>query len=113
MSELQLPDAQTLTAGLTAALSGAGPAAEPVTVLGREPNSYASSFASEIVTCRRGAEELRLFCKYSAGGHGTTGYGLWGCVAYEAEVYLSGHSGAGSQRIYGIHTYAATGETML
>jgi hypothetical protein len=96
-------------------LGGEGPAADPVTVLGRAPNSYASSYASEIVTCRRGAQELRLYCKYSSGGHGHTGYGLWGGVGYEAEVYrqVLSPAGAGTPRFYGTHTDAATGETWL
>jgi hypothetical protein len=110
-----LPDTPALAAGLAAILGGEGPAADPVTVLRREPNSYASSYASEVVTCRRGAEELRLYCKYSSGGHGDTGYGLWGGVGYEAEVYrrVLSAAGAGTPRFYGSHTDVATGETWL
>ena len=62
-----------------------------------------------------GAEELRLYCKYSAGGHGDTGYGLWGGVGYEAEVYrqVLSLAGAVAPQFYGTLTDAATGETWL
>ncbi len=109
------PALSALTAGLASVLKADGARNGPVAVLGREPNPYASSYASEIVTCRCGAEELRLYCKYSAGGHGDTGYGLWGGVGYEAEVYrqVLSPAGAVTPRFYGTHTDAATGETWL
>jgi len=109
------PPLSALTAGLASVLKADGARNGPVAVLGREPNPYASSYASEIVTCRCGAEELRLYCKYSAGGHGDTGYGLWGGVGYEAEVYrqVLSPAGAVTPRFYGTHTDAATGETWL
>ncbi len=109
------PTLSALTAGLALVLKADSARNGPVAVLGREPNPYASSYASEIVTCRCGAEELRLYCKYSAGGHGDTGYGLWGGVGYEAEVYrqVLSPAGAVTPRFYGTHTDAATGETWL
>jgi hypothetical protein len=104
-----------LTAGLASVLKTNGAGDGPAAVLAREPSPYASSYASEIVTCRCGADELRLYCKYSAGGHGHTGYGLWGGVGYEAEVYrhVLSPAGAVTPRFYGSHTDAATGETWL
>ncbi|HLJ93167.1 MAG TPA: phosphotransferase [Gemmataceae bacterium] len=101
------PDLRTLSAGLTSVLSGNG----PVTVLDRAPNHYLSSYASEIVTCRCGTEELRLFCKYSDGGHGASGHGHWGGLDYEAEVYRQVLSPAAvaTPRFYGTYTDAKTG----
>ncbi len=101
------PDLRTLSAGLTAVFGGNG----PVTVLDRAPNHYASSYASEIVTCRCGAEELRLFCKYSDGGHGKRGHGHWGGLGYEAEVYRQVLSStvAATPHFYGSYTDTETG----
>src|SRR5579859_2493640 len=109
------PTLSALTAGLASVLKAHGARSGPVTVLVREPNPYASSYTSEIVTCRCGADELRLYCKYSAGGHGDTGYGLWGGVGYEAEVYrqVLSPAGADTPRFHGSHTDAATGVTWL
>jgi hypothetical protein len=116
MSELPLlPDAQTLTAGLTAALGGEGLAGDPVTVLGREPNPYASTFASEIVTCRwPDGTERRLFCKYGAGADRGV-HGHKGGVPYEARVYrfLLGPLQAGVPALYGAYTEGGTGRTWL
>jgi thiamine kinase-like enzyme len=76
-----LPDDQTLAAGLGAILGGG------VRVLSRELNPYASTFPSEVVTCRwPDCSERRLFCKYGAGPHGDV-YGHKGGVSYEAAVY--------------------------
>ncbi|HLJ69002.1 MAG TPA: phosphotransferase [Chloroflexota bacterium] len=55
--------------------------------MSREPNVYESSFPSEIVTCRLGTKgNVRLLCKYEAGRH-YAGYGHWGSLHYEADVY--------------------------
>ena len=49
------PDLETLTAGLTSALAGA--AGGRLTVVDRQPNPHASTFPSEVVTCRLGDGE--------------------------------------------------------
>src|SRR5262249_33374796 len=116
MSEAPLlPDAPTLSFGLTAALGRVGLAGLAVTVLGREPNPYASTFASEIVTCRLpDGSERRLFCKYGAtadsGAHGHKGG-----VPYEAGVYrqLLVPMQAGVPALYGVYTEGGTGKTWL
>ena len=78
------PDDQSLAAGLTSALASTGSA--PVTVIRRLPNPLASTFASEVVTCRLGDRDpLTLLCKY--GGRDHPAYGHRGGVGYEAEVY--------------------------
>jgi hypothetical protein len=116
MSELQvLPDPQTLTAGLTLALRSEGRPAEPVTVLGREPNPYASTFPSEIVTCRLpDGSKRRLFCKYGAGADRGV-HGHKGGVPYEAGVYrhLLQPLQARVPALYGAYTEDGTGRTWL
>ena len=80
MPDAAPPTIDQLRAGLTEVLGS------PVEVLGRQANSYASTFASERVTCRRGSEpEIHLFCKHS-GGY-TPSDGHHGGVGYEATVY--------------------------
>ena len=71
----RLPDLQTLSVGLESALRSGGFTNDRLTIVGRQPNIYAASFPSEIVTCRvDGGSELRLFCKYAA-GHTHNSYG--------------------------------------
>jgi hypothetical protein len=110
-----LPDARALAAGLTAALGGEGPAAGPVTVLARAPNPYASTFPSEVVTCRwPNGSERRLFCKYGAGPAGDV-HGHKGGVSYEAAVYrlLLRPLRAEAPMLYGVHAEGAAGRTWL
>jgi hypothetical protein len=98
-----LPDPVTLAARLASLLSGGDSARGAVTVLRREPSPYASTFPSEVVTCRiDGGEVLRLFCKYAAGMNHNA-HGHRGGVAYEAEVYRSvlAPLGAPVPRFYG------------
>lgn len=79
-----LPNEESLATGLTSALMGATSAA--VTVVARAANPHASTFPSEVVTCRlENGDEIRLFCKYGAGGHDAHGHR--GGVGYEVEVY--------------------------
>lgn len=88
IARLPYPDLPALTRCLEAVLprSPAGPG--PITVLRRDENIFASSYASEIVTCRReDGRNLRLLCKYSVPGGDHSGYGHWRGIAYEAAVY--------------------------
>src|SRR4051794_27285741 len=114
-----LPNLQTLTVGLTSVLRSGGFTTDRVTILRRQLNAYATTFPSEIVTCRvDGGSELRLFCKYAGGrgrGHSHSAHGHRGGVAYEAAVY--GHllqpSRASTPTFYGSHIDASTGVTWL
>jgi aminoglycoside phosphotransferase (APT) family kinase protein len=109
------PDLETLAVGLTSVLRSHGSVKNRVTILGRQLNVYASSFPSEIVTCRLDdGSELRLFCKYAA-GHGHNAYGHRGGVAYEAAVYrhLLQPSQVSTPTFYGSHTDISTGTTWL
>jgi hypothetical protein len=81
------PDLPTLTFGLTSALKESGRGTRGLTILTRRPSSRASTFPSEIVTCRTdGGTKLRLFCKY-ASGYMHTGRDPRHGVGYEVEVY--------------------------
>jgi hypothetical protein len=66
-------------------LAGAGSAA--ITIVDRMSNPDASTFPSEMITCRLdNGERLQLFCKYGT-GHGHDAHGHRGGVGYEAEIY--------------------------
>jgi hypothetical protein len=108
----QFPDETSLATGLASALAGAG--FDGVTVLHRLPNPLASTFPSEVVTCRLGdGEELRLLCKY--GGHDHPAHGHRGGVGYEAEVYrrVLAKAGLAVPRFYGSATAGPAGEVWL
>jgi hypothetical protein len=111
----RVPGLDALTAGLTSVLAGEGSADRRLTVLHREPNALASTFPSEIVTCRLDHENmLRLLCKYE-GGHSHSSHGHRGGVPYEAAVYreVLQSSPVAAPRFYGAHTDSTTGETWL
>jgi hypothetical protein len=114
MALSQVPDLQTLTAGLSAVLAGDRLAEDEVVVVARELIGY-GTFPKEIVTCRTGrGSELRLFCKYGAGlDHSCHGHR--GGVAYEAAVYrhVLEPFRATTARCYGVYTEATTGEPWL
>jgi hypothetical protein len=114
MGRSQIPDLQTLTAGLSTVLVGDRLARENVAVLGRERIGY-GTFPKEIVTCRTsGGRELRLFCKYGAGlDHSCHGHR--GGVAYEAAVYrhVLEPSRASTAKSYGLYTAETNGEPWL
>ncbi len=107
-----LPRLEALAEGLGAASGARG---GTVVVLDRMPNEYASSFPSEIVTCRIGdGPELRLVCKY-ADGSGHSAFGHRGNVAYEGEVYrkVLRPVGTSAPRLHGTHHVPGTGEHWL
>lgn len=56
------PSRRALERSLGAALGEPG----GVTLTGREPNRYASTFPSEVVTCVAGSRQIALLCKYDA-----------------------------------------------
>src|SRR6266516_944463 len=83
-----LPDLPTLGIGLSSVFGAVGGAHGSVTVLERQANRYASTFPSEIVSCRLGnGVDVQVVCKYGSGGPGRRAYGHRGGVAYEAAVY--------------------------
>ncbi len=114
-SRFQFPDVQTLTGGLTSVFRANGAAESRVTILARKPEMYASSFASEIVTCRvNDGQPMRVFCKYGS-EQNYEDYEAKRGVSYEALVYrhVLGPLEAGTPRLYGEHTDVSTGQTWL
>src|SRR4051812_31391750 len=111
----RLPDLQTLTSGLTSVLRNHGSTYGQVTIVDRQPNIYATSSPSEVVTCRvDDGSELRLFCKYAAARRHNV-YGHRGGVEYEAEVYrhLLRPSQASTPTFYGAYKDISTSDTWL
>jgi len=107
-----LPDDQSLATGLSSALAGAE--CVPVTVVDRMVNPNASTFPSEVVTCRLGdGTQVRLLCKY--GGHDHPAYGHRGGVGYEAEVYRRVLAAAALPvpRFYGAAAAGPAGNALL
>jgi aminoglycoside phosphotransferase (APT) family kinase protein len=115
-----LPDDRSLLAGLASVFPGDGGTGDGgtgagVAVLDRVPNDYASSFPSEIVTCRLGdGRELRLLCKYEA-GQAHASYGHRGNVAYEADVYrhVVQPLGSSAPAWYGTYVTEPAGDSWL
>jgi hypothetical protein len=111
-----LPDVARLASALAGVLGAGGGRAESVELLERRPNVYGSTFPSELIACRIGGREYRLFCKYSGGvlDHHRR-YGHRGGVGYEAAVYRAVLSQVGlpAARFYGAHVDGATGETWM
>jgi Phosphotransferase enzyme family len=113
----QLPDLQTLTAGLASVFAGHESPARPLTILAREPNVYEKSFPSEIVTCRFQDESVRrLFCKYMFDlREDHLDHGSRGGLVYEAAVYrhVLRPLQVSAPTFYGLHTDAPTGGRWL
>jgi aminoglycoside phosphotransferase (APT) family kinase protein len=110
----QYPELNILTEGLNAILgaNGTGP---KVAVLHRTPSIFASTYPSEIVTCRAGHHgELKLYCKYMTGVGGSS-FGHRGGLAYETEVYSHVLEALPLSRpkFYGAYEDSATGDTWL
>jgi hypothetical protein len=103
-----------LTAGLVETF-GDGAAPGPVTVLDRSPNDPASTFPSEVVSCRLAdGRGLQALCKYEAGrNHNALDHR--GGVAYEDAVYwdVLGPVPVTAPRLYGTQTEGLTGDIWL
>ncbi len=104
--------------GLTSALStifGRDGLPGEVTVLNRKPNDFASTFHTEIVTCRLpDGSERKVLCKHAVGdGHNC--YGHRGGIRYEAEVYRSVLAGIPltTAAFYGDHVDADKNQAWL
>lgn len=112
---LRLPDLHSLTAGVNAVMAGNGSGIPRMTIVDRSPVVFASTYPSEIVTCRSEEfGELKLYCKYFA-GLDYDSYGHRGGVHYEAEVYrgVLGSLPVSVPRFYGAYQDRAVGETWL
>ncbi len=111
-SRAEVPEAEALTVGLREVLGD-----PEVVVVDRERNAYASTFPSEIVTCRMGdGASLRLLCKYHNGGRfRDDGHGHRGGIAYEAEVYreVVAPVAPSAVRCFGTHNDVACDTTWL
>jgi aminoglycoside phosphotransferase (APT) family kinase protein len=81
-----LPCLDALTAGLNTVLVNGAVPGEKLRIRERVPAIWSSTYPSEIVTCRAGQRELRLYCKYMAGLRYQS-YGHRGGLQYETEVY--------------------------
>ncbi len=81
------PDLSRLTSWLASVLHQSGGDYRHFSIIKRIPNIEASTFPSEIVTCRIGSnKKITVFCKYAALKQQDR-YGHKRGVAYEAEVY--------------------------
>lgn len=108
------PSLETLTTGLQSIFSGHSPCRVPITVLSRGPNIYASTFTSEVVTCRFADGIVsKLFCKYGPGYFADRSI-LRG-VPYESYIYrnLLVQLPLTKPKCYGAYEDPATGITSL
>lgn len=107
-----LPDVETLTGALRAALAGNGIAgSESLAVIERRENLETTTAPTEIVRCRlAGGREFTLLCKYAAAPEGHRRG-----VAYESDVYrqVLMPLGASTPRFFGAHIDSVTGDTLL
>jgi phosphotransferase family enzyme len=111
----RFPDLELLSRGLNTVIGGNGSKRGRVTIVHRSPVVYASTYPSEIVTCRIGARvELKLYCKYM-GGVPCDSYGHRGGVPYETEVYrrILQPLGFSVPKFYGSYDDMGTGDTWL
>jgi len=111
----RFPDSERLTAGLKAVFRDNAYGNPRVTVLGRKPNRFESTFPSEIITCRlAGNGILSVFCKYGTSNFDNA-YGHRGGVSYEAAVYKEVlaplHTSAPA--FYGAYMEKRSGQTWL
>ena len=110
-----LPDQQTLTLRLSAALRSKGHGQQPVRVLRRSLPPFMSTFPNEIVTCQlANGRKQRVFAKYQA-GQSHESYGHRGDIPYETEVYrrILQPLPEFRPRCLGAYTDALTGEVSL
>jgi hypothetical protein len=108
------PELETLTRSLDASFNSGDRESmgNCVTVVARDLNPLASTYPSEVVTCRlNDGTELQLLCKYGA-GRNHNAYGHRGGVMYEAEVYrqVLQPLPVSAPSFYGLHQDTATGE---
>lgn len=110
-----LPETEALKRGLTSALRSQDLSGHSLTILGREPTPYSTTFPCEIVTCRIGrGKPRRLFCKYTAGVD-YTGHGHRGGVGHEIATYrhILARTNKFRPKFYGGYTDPETGQYWL
>lgn len=110
-----LPKTDALRKGLTSALRSRGVSRRSLTLLGREPTPYATTFPCEIVTYRIGRGTARkVFCKYTAGVD-YTGHGHRGGVGHEIATYrhVLARTNRFHPKFYGGYTDSETGQYWL
>ena len=115
MAPSQFADLETLTRGLNDILVGGHTSEIQVTILAREPSSFASTFPSEIVTCQLpDGSQLKVWCKYMAGLEHNA-FGHRGGISYEADVYrhVLGSLSAPSITFYGAYGDALVGDMWI
>src|SRR5436190_22704945 len=81
----------------------------PVAIVDRSPNWWASTFPSEVITCRLSSgKEYRLLCKFGSESGTRLAFGHRRGVAYEAAVYacVLQHLPLSSPRFFGTYTPA-------
>jgi hypothetical protein len=111
----KFPSLGRLRAGLAIVLEQSGVPFDRLEVLGRHVNVAASTYPSEIVTCRINDHAvLKLFCKYSTHLNYDT-YGHRGGVEYEARVYrdVLHQAKVSVPKYYGSYKESDTGRTWL
>lgn len=114
-TKVQFPQPEALTAGLSAVLGSNGSGGTRVNIIDRIPSVFASTYPSEIVTCRVGDRgEIKVYCKYMT-GLGSSSYGHRGGLPYETEVYrrVLQASSLSLPKFYGAYEDVTTGDTWL
>jgi hypothetical protein len=110
------PCPEPLRSAIVRILAAHGVGGQEVEFIRRLEHARVSSNYSNVISCglSRG-RVLRLFGKYAAAtpadGHGGSGYGHWGGVAYEAEVYrqVLRNATVTSPKFYGVYRDEETG----
>ncbi|MEO7251008.1 MAG: phosphotransferase [Arenimonas sp.] len=89
---------------------------EPVSILARRPNGWASTFPSDVITCQlTSGEEHELLCKYGSGALVRRAYGHRRGPGYEAHVYqrVLQPLSLSSPRFFGAYAPPDSGETWI
>src|SRR6516165_8352804 len=109
-----VPCLDALTAGLNAVLANSVVPGEKLCIVDRVPAIWSSTYPSEIITCRAGQRETKLYCKYMAGLRYQS-YGHRGGLQYETEVYrrVLQNSPLPTARYYGAYQEPDTGDIWL
>jgi hypothetical protein len=113
----ETPCSEPLRSALLRILAGHGIPREEVEFVQRIEHERVSSNYSNVISCGLAdGRVLRLFGKYAESsptdGHGGFGYGHWGGVAYEAEVYsqVLRHATVTCPKFYGVYRDEETGQ---
>ena len=114
-----LPELPYLEQALSELITAADRDGAGLSIEHRRPNMHASTFASEIITCRLGdGRSIELLCKHADGeapGHGAAAAAHRSGLVYEGMVYQHVLRPRGYARpcCYGMHRDAASGRWTL